>query len=206
MQLFSEREELNTVILETVNSRKPENSEQLQTFVSNQVEGASLEEIKRAISKLEDQGKITFAIPQTLGRYLKSRQTGWYWIILAVGAATVACFFLVPVDLAPFSYIRNVLGLVFVFGLPGFAFVKAVLPDQFSKKQPTDSLISIERAALSVGISIALAPMVGLVLYYTPVGLDMPFIVVCLFGLTVALATAALIRDSRKAIHTPSLK
>ncbi len=81
-------------------------------------------------------------------------------IATACALATVAVVLLVP-SLGP---IRIVLGLPFVLLLPGYVLVAALYP----RKEDLDS---IERAALSFGLSIAIVPLIGLALNYSPWGI-----------------------------------
>jgi len=80
-------------------------------------------------------------------------------IATACALVTVAVVLLVP-SLEP---IRIVLGLPFVLLLPGYVLVAALYP----RKQDLDP---IERTALSFGLSIAIVPLIGLALNYSPWG------------------------------------
>jgi uncharacterized membrane protein len=62
---------------------------------------------------------------------------------------------------------------------------------------------SIERLALSVGLSLALVPIVGLVLNYTPWGIRLAPIILSLLVLTVAFAASALVREYQANIAEP---
>jgi len=95
--------------------------------------------------------------------------------------------FVVPEDGFPFVYARYVFGSVFVLFLPGYSLIKAL----FGSKE----LDNIERLALSVGLSLALVPLVGLLLNYTPWGIRTTPVTLSLFGLTLVFAFAAVIRD-----------
>jgi uncharacterized membrane protein len=88
-----------------------------------------------------------------------------------------------------------VLGAVFVLWLPGYAFIKALFPEQLPVKTSDKDLDTIERIALSVGMSLALVPMVGLLLNYTPWGIRLTPIVLSLLALTTIFATAGVIRE-----------
>jgi uncharacterized membrane protein/LysM repeat protein len=81
-------------------------------------------------------------------------------IATACALATVAVVLLVP----SLESIRIVLGLPFVFLFPGYVLVTALYP----RKEDLDP---IERAALSVGLSIAIVPLIGLALNYSPWGI-----------------------------------
>ncbi len=71
-------------------------------------------------------------------------------------------FVLVPV--LGSSIIRAFLGIIFVLFLPGYLLISALFPAK------TD-LDGIERIALSFGLSIAVVPLLGLILNYTPWGI-----------------------------------
>jgi len=81
-------------------------------------------------------------------------------IATACALVTVAVALLVPA-LAP---VRIVFGLPFVLLLPGYVLVAALYPRK-------GDLDSIERAALSFGLSIAIVPLIGLALNYSPWGI-----------------------------------
>lgn len=59
---------------------------------------------------------------------------------------------------------RNIIGLPFVIFLPGYALIAALFPAK-------SDLDGIERTALSFGLSIAIVPLIGLGLNYTPWGI-----------------------------------
>jgi len=71
-------------------------------------------------------------------------------------------FVLVPV--LSESFLRTILGLLLVLFLPGYALIGALLP---AKKD----LEGIERALLSLGLSIAIVPLMGLGMNYTDWGI-----------------------------------
>jgi uncharacterized membrane protein len=88
-----------------------------------------------------------------------------------------------------------VLGSIFVLWLPGYTFIKALFPVEPPLKTSKESLDTIERIALSLGMSLALVPIVGLLLNYTPWGIRLTPIVLSLLALTLIFATAAVIRE-----------
>jgi uncharacterized membrane protein len=59
---------------------------------------------------------------------------------------------------------------------------------------------TIERAALSIGLSLAIVPIVGLFLNYTSWGIRLTPITLSLLALTITFATAALIREHQAKI------
>ncbi|QLH84929.1 DUF1616 domain-containing protein [Halosimplex pelagicum] len=107
--------------------------------------------------------------------------------------------------------VRVVFGLAFVLFVPGYAFVAALFPersvtpllfddeDRTANDEVADDEIAgdrgidgLERVALSFGLSIAIVPLIGLVLNFTPWGIRLVPILLSLSGFTiVAVAVAA---------------
>ncbi len=82
--------------------------------------------------------------------------------LFAIGLSTAVL--LVVIAALPGSWVRIALGLPFVLFFPGYVLIAALYP------RATD-LDGIERLALSLGLSLAVTPLVGLVLNYTPWGI-----------------------------------
>ena len=104
---------------------------------------------------------------------------------------TLLCipFVLIP-PLNEISPVRIILGLPLVLFLSGYALIAAL----FIRK---DDLDGIERIALSFGLSIAITPLLGLALNYTPFGIRLTPILIVLSVFTIALALGAYVRRSR---------
>jgi len=132
--------------------------------------------------------------------YLRSNQALWYWITITLTIATVIVVFTVPENAYPLVYLRYVLGIIFILWLPGYAFIKALFPKQLPLWTNDKTLNTIERIALSIGMSIALVPIVGLLLNYTPWGIRLTPIVLSLLALTTIFATAAVTREHQDLI------
>jgi hypothetical protein len=150
------------------------------------------EQILERIIHLQNQGKIALKNHQApvtplLRSYIFSTRANWYWTIIAVAAATTALVFAVPENAIPIVYARYVLGTIFVLFLPGYSLIKALFPEK--------ELDNIERAALSMGMSIALVPITGLILNYTPWGIRTTPVTLSLLALTTIFATAAITRE-----------
>lgn len=64
----------------------------------------------------------------------------------------------------PDSPLQMILSFPFVFLFPGYTMVCALFP----RKEDLDG---IERIALSIGLSLAIVPLIGLILNYTPFGI-----------------------------------
>jgi uncharacterized membrane protein len=87
---------------------------------------------------------------------------------------------------------------VFVLFVPGYVTVEALFP----KGRDLDR---IERFALSVGLSLALVPLIGLLLNYTPWGIRLTPIVISLSSFTVGMALVALARQYRMSMENAQL-
>jgi uncharacterized membrane protein len=130
----------------------------------------------------------------SLSQYLKlwERNLSFY-VSIAVSLLTVVVIYSMPTVL-PWVAVRWVLGSVFVLFIPGYVTVEALFP----KGRDLDG---IERFALSVGLSLALVPLIGLLLNYTPWGIRLDPIVISLTILTVALTGVALERRFRMSVE-----
>jgi len=98
---------------------------------------------------------------------------------------------LLPIGLLDIeSSIRTILGLPFILFIPGYVLVFALFP---SRK--TDRGIDvIERIALSFGLSIAVVPLIGLGLNYTPWGIRLEPILLSIFIFIVTIGIIGIYR------------
>ena len=112
---------------------------------------------------------------------------GWkrYWDLLTIIGLSVLLDLLIAFH--PDSIIRKALGLAFVLFFPGYVFITALFPE---KKELDD----LERLALSFGLSIAIVPLIGLALNYTPWGIRLIPILVSLTAFNIVVAIIALYR------------
>ena len=103
---------------------------------------------------------------------------------------TLLCipFVLIP-PLNEISPIRIILGLPLVLFLPGYSLIATLFPRK-------DDLDGIERVALSFGLSIAIAPLLGFALNYTPFGIRLLPILTVLSVFTISFAIGAYVRRS----------
>jgi uncharacterized membrane protein len=73
---------------------------------------------------------------------------------------------ILTIYLLPLPALRIILGAPFVLFFPGYTLVAALFPGM-------DDLEGIERVGLSLGLSIAVLPLMGLALNYTPFGITL---------------------------------
>ncbi len=105
-------------------------------------------------------------------------------IVIALVIAT--CLFILIPPLSD-TAIRTILGLPMVLFLPGYALIAALFPAK-------DDLDGIERIALSFGLSIAVVPLIGLGLNYTPWGIRLLPILISLSVFTLSMCIVTVIR------------
>jgi hypothetical protein len=186
------------LLIKTINEQNPGSTRELVDLIQKTT-ALTKKEIITALNQLETENKIHLDTQQekntSVGAYLFSLQAAWFWAIIAVALVTTVTVFTIPQDSFPLAYVRNVLGIVFVLFLPGYAFVKAVFQNKVPIKTSSESFDNIERFVISTAMSIALTPMVGLILYYTPIGFDLTPITLSLLTLTLSFATVAMIRE-----------
>src|SRR5579883_2989979 len=130
------------------------------------------EEAAREIYKMWQVGKIELtdnSPPKSIFSYFSSVYASWFWALAAVSLITLLSIFVIP-QYAPFIYIRYVSGAL------------------YSKAEELDQL---ERLALSIGLSLAVVPLLGLVLNYTPWGIRLVPIIISLIVFTFAMALIA---------------
>lgn len=137
---------------------------------------------------IELQGKrmvsVTEAAPYASAwSYAFSPYSLWFWAAVAAVAASVG---LISVTSGAALYARYVFGSALVLFLPGYALIEALYP-----KRELDELT---RFALSIGLSLALVPLTGLVLNYTPWGIRLLPVTISIAGLTLVLLCLAVYR------------
>ena len=91
-------------------------------------------------------------------------------VILAWLAITVAMIYVPVVNE---TFLRVIFAVPVILFIPGYVLIAALFPEK-------RSIDGIERFALSVGLSIAVVPLIGLVLNYTPFGIRLDPIVTAL--------------------------
>ena len=115
----------------------------------------------------------------------------WLWTTISLLTLTLfTVFFSNTIYLL--KYLRYVLGSIVVLFLPGYVTIEVLYPRE-------EDLSSLERLALSIGLSIAITPLIGLILNYMPWGIRLEPI---LTALTVYITSLALIGSYRRYRNT----
>ncbi len=146
----------------------------------------SIEEIQNAVKKLESEKKITLLEPGTNGNFfhyiMRSFNGLSLWLIIAATCLTMAIVFLLP-NTEPWSYMRMITGAVFVLFIPGNALVQLLFAHR--------NMEQTEQMVLSVGLSIALICIIGLMLKYILSALTVESAVISIGMLSITISAVA---------------
>ena len=199
------KHQLKKAIIETVKTEKPQNTQQLIQLMQK---GHNIppSETTKLLTELENENLLKFTkqqpTPTSLKAYMNSRNAAWFWTTITLATATTIAVFTITEDTPPITYLRSALGVLFVLFLPGYTFTKALFPQKAPTATNSEDMDTIERIALSIGMSLALTPIVGLILNYTPWGITLAPITLSLLALTVVFATAAILRENQTKTET----
>ena len=105
-------------------------------------------------------------------------------------AAVLVTLLLFPLVAFTTGTLRIALGLLFVLFLPGYILLSALFPRR-------GDLGGIERVALSFGLSIAVVPLIGLILNYTPWGISIYPILISITLFILVTSTMAWCRQGK---------
>jgi len=106
-------------------------------------------------------------------------------LVLILSFILILIILFIPIDA-----IRIILGLPFMLFFPGYTLITALFPGKSGLK-------GIERLALSFGLSIAVMPLIGLILNYTPWGIRLHPILISLTVFIMTMCTIAFLRRNR---------
>ena len=184
-------DDFDRALVKAVGNEHPETLEEAVKIARSRFPESD-EAIMERVLRLESQGRVFFekapaTVPSSLMEYFFSGWAVWFWVVFGVASAASVMVFVVPEDAFPLVYARYVFGSVFVLFLPGYSLIRAL----FGSKE----LDNIERFSLSIGLSLALVPLAGLLLNYTPWGIRTTPVTFCLLALTLVFASAAVVRD-----------
>jgi uncharacterized membrane protein len=110
-------------------------------------------------------------------------------LLIVIGLVLLTDLFVLTPGLSE-TIFRNILGLPLVLFLPGYTLIAALFPAK-------SDLDGIERTALSFGLSIAVVPLIGLGLNYTPWGIRLLPILISLSVFTFIMCGLAYLRRTK---------
>jgi hypothetical protein len=148
----------------------------------------------RVISKLiqlRTEGKILIIEERpinSLSGFTFSPYSLWFWgALTAVILSMISIYFTSGAAL----YLRYIFGGLLILFLPGYSLVEFL----FARKQDMED--NLTRAALSIGLSLAIVPLVGLVLNFTPFGIRLLPVALSLGGISIILLFLSLAKKYR---------
>lgn len=182
--------DLGKVVLETAKTlSQPTVGELIDALVKQK--GLKEKDATKAVYVEYKKGTLNLADvhpPANLASYFFNLENAWFWGVTALVAVTVLVVFMV--NSSALLYVRYILGGIFVLFIPGFLLISAL----YARSEEMDML---ERVALSIGLSLAVVPLIGLVLNYTPWGIRLEPIMVSLALFSEVMAVVCVVRRFR---------
>jgi hypothetical protein len=183
-------ENIDKLVTDTANSLgNPTLPELVEKLVKDK--GLKFKDASKAVYVLWKKGGLNLSEanpPSNPWSFAVNLESLWFWGLTALVVFTLLIVFFV--NASPLLYVRYVLGGVFILFLPGFMLISALYPR-------SGELDGLERLALSIGLSLAIVPLDGLMLNYTPWGITLAPIMVSLAVFSEALASGAMVRKYR---------
>ncbi|MGI0029789.1 MAG: DUF1616 domain-containing protein [Nitrososphaera sp.] len=146
-----------------------------------------VDEIHSAVRRLEVTGSINLSEEKPAVSFLSDLThvgtNARFWVAVAASAAILIAIYVLPQG-EPWVATRWIAGAIFLFVIPGYTITNLFIP--------RNRLSTIERVAISVGLSLATVVLIGIILSYSPVGVRIEPIVIsiALFNVVIALLAA----------------
>ena len=138
-------------------------------------------------------GWPSYEIYSVLDYLLAPTVSGWFWLIFWLTLISTLEIYLVP-NLFPLNILRWVFGSLLVC-LPGYATIKLLFP--------YSELAFYERLALSVAVSLAVIPILGFILNFTPWGIRFIPVLGAIGSYTIVAASVAAARSYLATVQRP---
>jgi len=185
---------LKILIMEILRADRPDTVEDLTRLIQKRRKGVSSERVVSIVESLKEEGRIELGLlpwAETFFEYLQSwPENRWFYLVIMATFATILTICILP-DTYPLVVFRWVAGSIFVLYLPGYTMIQALFPAK-------EELDEIERFALSIGLSLAVTPLIGLLLNYTPWGIRLNPIVISLSLFVMALTILGAYRKYKR--------
>jgi uncharacterized membrane protein len=143
----------------------------------------TLEDIRNVINDLKDDNNVTLSEPRfegTFVNYIRDISNGAsLWTTVLVSLITLTTIYFTPGD-GSWPILRMGAGAVFTLFMPGYALAQLLFIRKYRD--------TVECISLSLGLSLAVTPLIGLLLNYSPWGIQLVSIVVSLTILSIGFA------------------
>ena len=187
-----EKKDISDLIKDKIAKEKPTDLENLldSLIIETKMEK---EELLSEIIEMSNSGQINLIAPEkqpprNLIPYLFSRENLWFWEILITSIATLNAVILIPLN-SSFTPLRYILGSVFLLFLPGYSFMHALFPLQQT---------NMETILLSLGMSLAMLPLIAILLNLTSLGLGVTPVILSLLLSIVTFSLIGIVRGYYK--------
>lgn len=182
---------LKELITQRIKAEKPQTVRALYQIVAKRRPTLSEEDFANTVREMKDSGTLELESPapevDSYTAYLKVHdENAWFYAVVLAALAAFTTIYGLP-STYPLVTLRWIAGSVFVLFLPGYVTIQALFPEG-------KELDSIERFALTVGLSLAITPLLGLILNYTPWGIRLDPIVATLSIFTLGIGLAGTFR------------
>lgn len=138
-----------------------------------------------------------------IGTSSTGRTVTGFWVVIDLLLVTALALLTVAAstygEQTGLSLLRIPLGFLFVFFLPGYALTSALFPSREDVHIGAVSVSSVERFVFSIGLSIAIVPLVSIGLTMVSVSIRPQTVLVSLSGVVVLCASLATIARFRLA-------
>ena len=164
-------------ILEAVRRHNCRTVKEVVSYIQGLQRTLTLNEIRSVVEGMEREGEVILSEQRFTERsfvhYLRKEavESVSFQLVLIVTVLTLFAVYILP-SYEPWNIIRLASAGPFVLFLPGYTVIELLL----QKK----ALGRVEKIALSIGLSMAIVPAIGLVINFTPWGLALTPVVLAL--------------------------
>ncbi|HKM51501.1 MAG TPA: DUF1616 domain-containing protein [Candidatus Bathyarchaeia archaeon] len=183
------------VVENTLRSRHPATVQQLAQIVTTESD-LSEQDVVQIVKEMARDGTLVLEEPLRVlaspwDYFLIPTLSLWFWTAFVATVLAVNIVLFIP-NFFPVVAIRWLSGSILLLFLPGYASLRLLFPVGKG---------SLEQFILSIGLSLAIVPLIGLALTHTPWGIGLVPVTGCIAVFTIALLTAATWRASRHVIR-----
>jgi hypothetical protein len=150
----------------------------------------SADEIHDAVRNLERQGTVNLSEEKMPSSFVKSLSDPWtnlpLWAAVLGSILMIVSLYLLPQE-GPWLGVRGVIGAVFLFAVPGYALAGLLVRQ--------DKPHAVELIAVSIGLSLGIVALVGIVLGYSEIGVRMEPVIASMSAFSIAVAILASYRN-----------
>ena len=182
----------------TIRRRHPLTVSQLARMLAEDVvtfdEAVFLDTIKSMVKDGSlNLGQPSYEIYSVLDYLLAPTASGWFWLVFWLTFISTFAVYIVP-NLFPLNILRWVFGSLLIC-LPGYATVKLLFP--------YSELGLYVKLALSIALSLAVIPVLGFILNFTPWGIRILPVLWSLGAYTIVAASVAAARSYLAIVQRP---